>query len=100
MDCARYSDTGARNDALCRTATRNRRDFAKDAHADFAQPRARRPRATQSAPSHPAESGILTDEIGPDVDRAAACALSMVGEAFGGTPGKSGPINGERSGLT
>ena len=68
MDRARYSDPGARNDALCRTATRDRRNFAKNAHADFAQPRARRPRATQSASSRAAESGILSDEIGPDLD--------------------------------
>ena len=68
MDGARYSDPGARNDALCRTATRDWRDFAKDAHADFAQPRARRPRATQSASSRAAKSGILTDEVGPDLD--------------------------------
>jgi len=68
MDCARYSDPGAGHDALCRTATRDRRNFAKNAHTNFAQPGARRPRATQSASSRAAESGVLADEIGPDLD--------------------------------
>src|SRR5215469_513158 len=60
MDCARYSNPGARHDALCPAATRDRGDFAKDAHPDFAKPRARRPRPTQSASCRAAESGILT----------------------------------------
>ena len=68
MDGARYSNPGAENNALRRAATRDWRDFAKDAYANFAQPRARRPRATQSASSCAAKSGIFSDEIGPDLD--------------------------------
>src|SRR5207248_10026641 len=83
MDCARYSDPGAGHDALCRAATRDRRDFAKDAHTDFAQPRARRPRATQSPSSGAAESRILTDELGSDGDCAVQRALTLVGYAVG-----------------
>src|SRR5437667_272614 len=89
MDGTRYSDFGARNDALRGAAARHRRDFAEDAHADFAQSRARRSRATQSASDRAAQSGIFSHEIGTNLNRATARTLPLVGKTFGRVAGQS-----------
>ena len=91
MDGTRHSDPGARNDALCRAATRDRRHLAKNADANFAQPRARWPGATQSASGRPAESRIFSHKAGANLDRAATRSLPMVGKTFGRAAGKSCP---------
>ena len=90
MDGTRHSDPGAGNDALRRAAARDRRDFAKNAHTDFAQSRARRPHSAQSASGRAAESRIFPHQIGANFNRTAARALSMVRKTFARIAGKSG----------
>ncbi len=90
MDGTRHSDPGAGNDALRRTATRDWRHLAKNAHPNFAQPGARWLGATQSASGRAAESGIFPHQIGANFNRTAARALSMVRKTFARIAGKSG----------
>src|SRR6266571_9413392 len=94
MDSAYHPGAGSRHQTLRRATARDRRHFAKNAYPNLAQPRARRPGPTQSASDRAAQSGILAYKAGADLDRAAARALSVVGETFGRTSGKSHPGKG------
>src|SRR6267143_3282315 len=80
MDSSHYPDSGARNDALCRATARDRGHFAKNADPDAAQPRARWPGATHRSSRCPSEGGVLSHEIGPNLDRTIARALPLVGK--------------------
>src|SRR6266436_7872902 len=97
MDYARHPDSCRRNDALRRSSARDRRDFSENAHADPAQPRARRPGATHSASGCAAEGRIFAYEAGTHVDRAATGTLSLVRKISRGASGKprAGQTNGD-----
>src|SRR5881275_3149012 len=64
MDSSHYPDSGARNDALCRAAARDRGHFAKNADPDTAKPRARRLGAAHCSSRCASEGGVLSHEIG------------------------------------
>src|SRR5436309_15189937 len=97
MDRADHSGAGSRHQTLCRASARDRWHFAKDVDPNAAQPRTRWSGTTQSASGRAAKSGILSHKVGTNRDRAATRALSLVGEAFGGTPSKSRASESERS---
>ena len=96
MDGARYSDPRQRNDALCRTATRDWWNFAENAHPNVAQPRARRLGATRRVSRRAAEGRILDYKIGPHLDRAITGPLPLVGKASGRASGESRAGKGAR----
>src|SRR6266567_5116394 len=99
MDHAHHPGACSRHKTLCRASARDRRHFAKDVNANAAQPRTRWSGAAHSPSGRAAKSGILSHNVGTNSDRAATRALSLVGEAFGGTPSKSRASKSERSEL-
>src|SRR5437588_12668367 len=95
MDGADHPIAVEADNALRRAPARDRRNLAKDVDPNASQPGAGRSGRSQGLSSRSTESRIFAFQTGPDVDRAVARTLPVVGETSGRASSQSRARKGE-----